>query len=125
MRQRNPNPGDRQRADQHRAKGVGDLFAQTAIVAHILLMVHRVNNRPCTQKQHRFEKRMREQMEHRDVIHAHACRHEHVPQLATGRIGDHPFDIVLHQANGRCKERRCRPRHHDQGFGIRRIFIKR
>ena len=46
MRQRNADTGDRQRANHHGGKSIGDLFAQAAVVGHVLLVVHRMDDRP-------------------------------------------------------------------------------
>src|SRR5690606_34623417 len=47
----NANAGDGQRAHHHRPIGERDLFTQAAIIAHILLVMHGMNDRACTQEQ--------------------------------------------------------------------------
>ena len=41
----NADTGDRQRAGHHRPEGERDVFPQAAIIAHVLLVVHRVDHR--------------------------------------------------------------------------------
>ena len=122
---RNANTGDGQRADHHRPIGVGQLFAQPAVIAHVLLVMHPMDDRTRAQKQHRFEKRVRQQVEHGHRIHANTRRHKHIAQLATGRIGDHAFDIVLHKPNSGGKKCSCGPQIDDKGFRLGRVFVKR
>ena len=124
-RQRDTHAGDGKRADHHRPESIGDLFAQRAIVPHILFMVHRMDHRTRAKEQHRLEKRVGEQVEHGDRIDAHARGHEHIAKLRTGRIGDHPFDVVLHQTHGCGKECRRRPEEGDKGRGLRCEFHQR
>ena len=64
MGQRNTNTRDRQSAYHHGGECIGNLFAQTTVMGHVLFMVHCVYDRSRTQKQHRLEKRMGEQMKH-------------------------------------------------------------
>ena len=73
-----------------------------------------VRKHKTAKKQKRLEKRMREQMEHRNLISAHAKRDEHVAKLRTCRIRDNALDIVLHQTDGCCEKCRHRTGHcHD------------
>ena len=122
VRQRNTNAGDGKGTDHHRPEGIGDFLAQTAVVHHVLLVVHRVDHGPCTKEQHRFEKGVREQVEHRCGVHADPGCNEHVAKLRTGRIGDHTFDVGLDQTNRRRKERRGRTQDGDKGGRFRRHF---
>ena len=125
MGQRDANAGNRQRPNHHRRESIGDLLAKAAIVAHVLLVMHRVDDRTGPQKQHRLEERMREQVEHCHRINADTRRHEHIAKLRTGRIGDHPLDVVLHKAHGRREERGGRAKDGDEGRGLGRIFKDR
>ena len=124
-RKRNADTGDRQRPDHHRPERVGDLFAQRPVKAHVLFVVHGMDHRPGTQKQHRLEERMRQQVEHGDRIDADTGGHEHVAQLRTGRIGDHPLDVVLHQPHSGREKRRQRAEEHDHLLGLGRVFKQR
>jgi hypothetical protein len=42
---RNAHAGDGQGADHHRPEGHGQLVAQAAVIAHVLLVVHPVDHR--------------------------------------------------------------------------------
>ena len=106
MGQRNAHPGDRQRPDQHRPERIGHLRPQTAIVPHVLLVMHPVDDRTGPEEQHRLEEGVGQQVEHRHRIDADTGGHEHVAQLRTGRIGDHALDVVLHEAHRRREEGR-------------------
>ncbi len=92
------------------------MLTQPAVIAHILLVVHRVDDRPRAQEQQRLEEGMREQVEHRRSVGAHARGEEHVAQLRAGRIGDHPLDVPLRRADrgGKYAGRRAHDRHHRQ-----------
>ena len=118
--QRDADAGDRQRADQHRPEGLGDLVPQPAVVAHVLLVVHRGDHRAGAEEQHRLEEGVGEEVEHRHRIGADPRRHEHVAELRAGRIGDHPLDVVLHQPDRRREERRRRADEGDEGQRMRR-----
>ena len=102
------NASDRQCPGHHRCKGQRDLLPQAAVIAHVLLVMHRMDDRARAQEQQRLEEGMREQVEHRGAIGANARRKEHIAQLATGRISDNPLDIPLGRTNRCSKEaRRC------------------
>ena len=92
-------------------KVIGISFRSAAVVAHVLLVVHRVDDAARAEEQQRLEEGVREQMEHRRAISADARREEHVAELRAGRIGDHPLDVVLRaadQSRRRCRWRRRR-----------------
>ena len=105
--QRNTDTGDRQCTDHHRPECVGQLFTQTAVVPHVLFVVHPVDHGTRAKEQHRFEERVCEQVEHRDRINTDTGSNEHVTQLGTCRIGDDAFDVVLDQTNSRREEGCC------------------
>ena len=123
--QRDAHPGDRQRADHHGPEGQRDFLPQTAIVAHVLLMVGRMDDRTCPKEQHGLEEGVREEVEHRHRIGTKPGGHEHVPELRHGRIGDHALDVVLHQTDRRGDKGGQGSQHGDKGCGRRRIFINR
>ncbi len=95
---------DRERPDQHRPERERDLFPQTAIIPHILLVMHRMDHRTSAKEQQRLEESVREQVEHRHAVCADASGKEHVAELRAGRIGDHPLDVPLRRADCRGKE---------------------
>ncbi len=84
MCQRNTNACDGQGTDHHCPEGIGKLFTQTAIVSHVLLMVHPVNDRASTEEEHRLKECVRQQVEHRDRVNANTSRNEHIAKLRTG-----------------------------------------
>ena len=125
MRERDPHPRDRERPRQHRREGERDLVPEPAIVAHVLLMVHRMDDRARAEKEHRLEEGVGKEVEHRHRIDPHPRRHEHVAKLRAGRIGDDALDVVLHKPDGRGKKGRERPDIDDQRLGLGREFIER
>ncbi len=66
--------------------------------------MQRMNHGACAQEQQRLERGMGKEMEHASAIGADALGGEHVAELRAGRIGDHPLDVVLDQADGRGEE---------------------
>ena len=122
---RDADAGQGQRADGHHREGEGDVLAQAAHVAHVLLVMHRVDHRAGAQKQQGLEEGVGEQVEHAERIGADAFRDEHVAKLRTGRIGDDALDVVLHQTDGRGEESRGRANQRHKGRGMRRVFKDR
>ena len=123
--QRDAHPRQRQRADHHRPEGQRDLAPEVAVIAHVLLMVHGGDHRARPEKQQRLEEGVRQQVEHGHRIDAHAGGHEHVTQLRAGGIGDHPLDVVLHQAHGRGEEGGGRADVDDEHLGLGGVFEQR
>jgi hypothetical protein len=99
-RHRDADAGQRQRADDHHPVGDGDQLAQTAHLAHVLLVGNGMDDRAGAKEQQRLEEGVGEQVEDRRRIEAHAERDEHVAELRAGRIGNDALDVVLHQADG-------------------------
>jgi hypothetical protein len=99
------NSGNRQRACHHCPEGQRDRFTQAAIITHVLLVMHRVNDRTGAQEEQSLEEGMREQMEHGHTIGPAARCKEHVSELRTGRIGDDALDVVLNKPNSRGENR--------------------
>ena len=85
-------------------------------------MVHRVDHRSRAKEQHRFEKRVCEQMEHGHGIDTNTCGNEHISQLRTGGICDNAFDVVLHQTNSRGKKCCRRAQECDECHRLWRVF---
>jgi hypothetical protein len=80
-----------------------------------------MNDGARAKEQQGFEKRMGEQMEDGNRIGTDAQGKEHIAQLAAGGIGDHPFDIVLHQTDcgcEKCREAANNGNHHQGGGGV-------
>ena len=99
MRQRNTHASNGQSTDHHCPKGIRDFLTQSAVVAHVLFVMHRMDHRSRTKKQHCFEEGMGKKMEHRHRINTYAGGHKHIAKLGTGRISNHPLYIVLDNPN--------------------------
>src|SRR3546814_8045460 len=67
--------GDRQRAEHHRPIGDRDRFPQIAVIAHVLFVVHRMDDRTSPEEQQCLEEGVREQVEHRGAIGARSEEH--------------------------------------------------
>ena len=125
IRMRNADARQRQRADRHHPEGEGNVLPQAAHVAHVLLVMHRMDDRARAEEQQRLEEGVREQVEDAEAVAADAERDEHVAKLRTGRIGDDALDVVLHEADRRGEERRRRADHRHDGERRRREFEQR
>ncbi len=74
-----------------------------------------MNHAARREKEQRLEERVRHQVKNAGGERANATREKHVAQLADGRVCENLLDIRLHQADGRCKERRrAADNRHDQ-----------
>src|SRR5215207_10233069 len=108
------NARDRERSDQHHPEREGDFLSKTAVKTHVLLMVHRMDDRAGAEDQQRFEEGVREQVEHGRAVGAHPRREEHVAELRAGRISDDALDVVLRRADrGREESRRSTDESYD------------
>ena len=122
---REAQTNNRDRSDQHRRIGEFLIAPYAAKLAHILLMMVTVNDRTCTKEQKRFKEGVRKQVEHSRLISANTSGKEHIAKLRTGRIRNHPFNIILRQANGRSKQCRQRANNCHHASRIDRVLIKR
>ena len=98
--ERNADAGQGERADHHGPESEWHLCAQPAHAAHVLFVVHPGDDRAGAQEQERLEECVGEEMENAEAVAADAEGGEHVAELRTGRIGDYPLDVVLHEADG-------------------------
>ena len=87
--------------------------------------MHGVDHGARAKEQHRLEERMREEVEHRRRIDPDTCCHKHVAKLGHGRISNHPFDVILHKANGGGDKGGGCAKEDNEGFGFIRIFDQR
>jgi hypothetical protein len=67
----------------------GISFRSAAVEAHVLLVVHGVDDAARAEEQERLEEGVSEEVEHRRAIGADAGGEEHVAELRAGRISDH------------------------------------
>ncbi len=95
----------RQPADDKEPERLGQLAAQPAHLAHILLARQRVNHRARRHEEQRLEVGVGGQVEDAAGEAARGLAHKHVAKLAHRRIGQHALDIGLHAGDGRGEER--------------------
>ena len=99
----------------HHPEGEGNFLREAAHLAHVLLVMHGVDDRARAEEQQRLEEGMGEEMENAERIAADAEADEHVAELRTGRIGDDALDVVLHEADGRREKGRRAADDGDEG----------
>ena len=100
-------------AAHHGPEGPGDLLAQAAHVAQVLLARERVDHAARAEEQQRLEERVGHQVVDARRKRAAAHAHEHVAELRNGGIGEDLLDIVLRQADGGGEEGRGDADHRD------------
>ena len=86
-----------QRQHSHSVGGKSDWHEspQSSHAADVLLFVTTVNDRPRTQKEQRFEKRMGDEMKHANRYSPNTQTYHHVTQLRDRGVGENTLDIVL------------------------------
>ena len=98
---------------------------QATHLAHVLLAAQGVNHTPRAEEEQSFEEGVGHQMENAGGERADAARQEHISQLAHGRIGQHPLDVILHQPDRRGPDGRRRSDHRHQAERRRSQNIQR
>src|SRR5215510_6607424 len=111
--------GDGNRANKEQLMSPGNLMAQPAHFADVLLSTERVDHRTGRKEEQGLEEGMRHQMEYRGSVGADAAPEKHVSQLADGRIGQDAFDVVLDQTDCGGEERSTASNHPDPEHGGR------
>ena len=119
------DPRDRDAADEHREVRRGQLRLEAAHVPHVLLARHRVDDRARAEEEERLEEGVGEDVEDPGAEGAHAAGQEHVAELADRRVGQHPLDVVLDEADRGREDRGRRAhdrhrRHRVRGVGVDR-----
>jgi hypothetical protein len=102
------------RPDQHGDERYRHDPPQPAETADIDNSAHGVHHATRAEEQQRLEEGMREQVEDGRAGGKHPHAQEHVAQLADGGIGQDALHVVLHQGDGRGKQRRTAPDDRDQ-----------
>ena len=100
--------GESKRGEQIAHCGGRHLPEQTAVSAHRLLVMHRVDNRARSEEEAGLEKSMRCQMKQPGHPAADAEGKYHIAQLAHRGVGQNAFDIVLHESDC-CGKKSCKP----------------
>ncbi len=119
------NAGDGQRGDEHRPVSDGNLLAQAAHVAHVLLAAHGVDHAARGEEEQALEEGVGHQVEDSGGVGAHAAAEEHVAELRDGGVGENFLDVGLHQADGGGVKRRERADDGDDQHGHRRAGEER
>jgi hypothetical protein len=101
-------------ADHHRDVGDRHVLAQSAHVAHVLVVVHGDDHGPCTQEQQRLEERVRHEVEHAARVRRDTERDGHVAELRERRVGDHALDVERHHAEDAEEQRAGGADHRDE-----------
>src|SRR4029453_591639 len=88
--------------------GDGHVLLQAAHTAHVLFVMHAVNDTARSQENEGFEECMRHHVKDADDKCAHTASHEHESQLRYSRIRKHFLYVVLRDADCRSENRRRR-----------------
>ena len=106
-------------------EGDGDVFAQAAHVAHVLLMVHRVDHRARAEEQQGLEEGVRDNVPHGGAECAGAGGEKHVAELRNGGVSENFLDIPLRHADRRGQHGGDETHHGDDVHGDGRLHEDR
>ena len=107
-----PEPSERRHsgngepADDERRGSDRHQLAQCTHTAHVLFVVHAVDDRTGTEEQQRLEERVSHHVEDGGGVRTGTNRQEHVAELADRGVGQHLLDVVLGDGDTGCVERR-------------------
>ena len=104
---------DRERPHKHGHEGGGHVELHVAHLLHVLLVMHRVDDRPAAEKQQGLEERMGHEMKRTGRERADSGGEKHVSKLRHRRVRQHLLDVGLDQTNGGSRERRHPAYHGD------------
>jgi hypothetical protein len=93
--------GDGDGADGHGDEGHRQVLHQAAVAAHVLLVDMAWITEPAPRNSSALKKAWVNRWNIAGLVGADAGGEEHVAELRAGRIGDHPLDVVLGQADRR------------------------
>lgn len=100
-------------------------LGETAHLAHVLLLVHRVNDAACSEEQQGLEEGVRDQVKDARRVRTDAHGQEHVAQLRDRAEGQDLFDVVLVERADGAVQRGRRPDDGHQQHGGGRRFEER
>ncbi len=89
---------ERDGADEAGDPGNRHVLADPAHLAHVLLVMQGDDHRARGEEQQRLEESVGAQVKDGGGVGRGAQAHGHVAELGKRRVGDDPFDVVLHQA---------------------------
>ena len=92
---------------------IGIDLAERAHAPQVLLAVQAVDDGAGAEEQQGFEAGVRDHVEDRKDVGPTPDGYDHEAELADGRVGEHPFDVVLRARDGGGPDRRDRADHHD------------
>ncbi len=97
--------GDGEPADDEGARGDRHELAERAHAAHVLLVVHAVDDRAGAEEQQGLEEGVGDHVEDGDPVATDADGQEHVAELADRRVGQHLLDVGLGHGDGGREQR--------------------
>ena len=112
------SPDDGERRHEERNRGRGNLFAQAAHLAHVLLAGERVDHAARTEEEQGFEVGVGGEMKNAGAKRPYAAGHHHVAQLADRGVRQDPLDVILRQADGSREDGGERSHARDDGHGL-------
>src|SRR5262245_58189825 len=89
------DPADCQPSSEEGQECDGHVFFQTTHPAHVLLVVHTVDDATGAEEHQRFEERVCHHVEDGDYECADTAGHKHESELRNSRIREHLLDVVL------------------------------
>ena len=103
-------------------KGPWHVLAETTHPAHVLFVVHGVNDCAGSEEKTGFEKCVRHEVEERGGVGSDTKTEHHVAELGNGRVGQNTFDIVLRNGYSGCHER---GEGADKGYDVQRVWSQK
>ena len=119
------NAADREHADEDCPEGERRSRAQAAHLAHVLLVVQRVDDQARCEEELRLEERMREEVRDAARVRADADAHDHVADLRHRRVRENALDVPLCRAQDRADDRRQRADRADEHLRARAVTPQR
>ena len=108
----------RKAADEERDRGRAHLTPEPAVLAHVLLVVHRMDDVPRGHEKQGLEEGVCQHVEQAGGVRADADGKEHVADLAHRGVGQHALDVGLHEGDGGREKRRDCADDRDRAMGV-------